>query len=195
MATSQRFPISVLAYEAVPFEVSVFETDCGWFGVLGQHGRLRAVRIGHARQSDVMAAIQEQFGFAPSHLKSCDWQPDLRRRLRAFCAGQADDFADIEIVYQRAVPPFRLKVLNALRRIKAGETVSYLELAALAGSPRAARAVGNAMATNVFPIVVPCHRVLGSGGHLGGFTAPGGLDLKQQLLRLEADMSGTRRPR
>lgn len=195
MAKSQRFPISVLAVVDAPFDISVFETDCGWFGLLGQNGRLRAVRIGHARQGDVTVSIQEQFGLASTDVRQRDWQPDLMQRLRAFCTGQADDFADIDIVYQHALPPFRLAVLNALRRVKAGETVSYLELAALAGSPRAARAVGNAMATNIFPIIVPCHRVLGSGGHLGGFTAPGGLDLKQQLLRTEAEMSLTRKRR
>ena len=80
---------------------------------------------------------------------------------------------------------FRRQVLEMLfAEITFGETVSYGELAALAGSPRAHRAVGSAMATNPVPIVVPCHRVLRSGGALGGYG--GGLDVKRYLLALES---------
>ncbi|CAJ36529.1 methylated-DNA--[protein]-cysteine S-methyltransferase [Methanocella arvoryzae] len=78
--------------------------------------------------------------------------------------------------------PFRIKIMEALRRVPAGETVTYGELAAAAGSPGAARAVGNVMARNPVPIIVPCHRVVATNG-LGGFT--GGLDVKRKLLRLE----------
>lgn len=185
---TQRYPISVRPFEVAPFDLSIFETPFGWLGLLGQSGFLRAVRIGHVRKEDVGHAVQEQFALAPHEVRFGDWHPELVRRLRAFCQGQSDNFADVEIVYSGTLPPFRSEVLKATRRVKVGETVSYQQLAQRAGSPKAARAVGNSMATNIFPIIVPCHRVLGSGGHLGGFTAPGGLDLKQKLLALEAGM-------
>jgi methylated-DNA-[protein]-cysteine S-methyltransferase len=80
--------------------------------------------------------------------------------------------------------PFRRTVLETLyREVGFGETITYGELAALAGRPRAARAVGSAMATNPIPIVVPCHRVLAAGGHLGGYG--GALCMKRGLLGLE----------
>ncbi len=79
--------------------------------------------------------------------------------------------------------PFQRAVLLALRDVRAGETVSYGELAARAGRPRAARAVGGAVGSNPLPIVIPCHRVLASGGRIGGFG--GGLDAKRWLLRHE----------
>ncbi len=79
--------------------------------------------------------------------------------------------------------PFRKKVMQELRNVPAGETVTYGELAATAGSPGAARAVGNVMATNPVPLFVPCHRVVATNG-LGGFT--GGLDVKRALLKLES---------
>jgi methylated-DNA-[protein]-cysteine S-methyltransferase len=82
------------------------------------------------------------------------------------------------------LPPFHEKVLAAARRIPYGRTATYGELAARAGSPRAARAVGQAMARNPVPLIIPCHRVVASGGGLGGFG--GGLDLKRRLLDLEA---------
>ena len=77
------------------------------------------------------------------------------------------------------------KVLLLARDIRPGETVSYKGLATLAGSPNAARAVGQAMARNPVPLLVPCHRVLGSDKSLHGFSAAGGTLTKQRLLELE----------
>ena len=84
----------------------------------------------------------------------------------------------------RLAAGFRLRVLGSLRGIVYGATASYAELAAAAGSPRAARAVGSACATNPLPIIVPCHRVVRSDGALGQYVA--GPEVKRALLRLEA---------
>jgi methylated-DNA-[protein]-cysteine S-methyltransferase len=83
------------------------------------------------------------------------------------------------------VTPFRCKVYEALRATKPGETLSYGDLAKRAGSPKAARAVGGAMANNPVPIIVPCHRVLGADGKPGGFSAYGGTVTKAKLLEIE----------
>ena len=80
---------------------------------------------------------------------------------------------------------FQVSVLEALRNIPYGETVSYGEIAKRIGRPKAVRAVGAANGRNPIPIVVPCHRVIGSSGDLTGFG--GGLDTKEALLRLEAE--------
>jgi methylated-DNA-[protein]-cysteine S-methyltransferase len=88
------------------------------------------------------------------------------------------------IVDWRLSHGFRRDVLELLHaEVPFGHVVSYKELAERAGHPRASRAVGTAMATNPVPIVVPCHRVLRTGGSLGGYG--GGLDMKLHLLRLE----------
>ncbi|XZE52951.1 methylated-DNA--[protein]-cysteine S-methyltransferase [Planctomycetaceae bacterium SH139] len=84
-------------------------------------------------------------------------------------------------------PPFFARVYQFCRLIAPGQTLSYAELAGRAGSPRAARAVGQAMARNRLPLVIPCHRVLASGGKMGGYSGPGGVDTKRWLLALEAD--------
>lgn len=76
-------------------------------------------------------------------------------------------------------------ILEATRTVPPGSTVTYGELAARIGQPRATREVGQAMARNRFPIVVPCHRVLAAGGGFGGFSAPGGLESKARLLTIE----------
>jgi methylated-DNA-[protein]-cysteine S-methyltransferase len=76
-------------------------------------------------------------------------------------------------------------ILEAARTVPPGSTVTYGELATRIGQPRATREVGQAMARNRFPFVVPCHRVLAAGGGFGGFSAPGGLESKARLLTIE----------
>ncbi len=83
------------------------------------------------------------------------------------------------------VTSFNASVYRALRRVPRGTTVTYGDLARQAGQPGAARAVGVAMGRNPWPIIVPCHRVLASGGMMGGFSAPGGTATKERLLALE----------
>lgn len=83
------------------------------------------------------------------------------------------------------VGDFRLRVYEALREVPPGATVTYGELARRAGAPNAARAVGRAMATNPLPLLIPCHRVLASGGRLGGFAGAAKIPLKARLLELE----------
>lgn len=106
----------------------------------------------------------------------------VRRQLEEYFAGRRTAFA-VDIDWSLA-SGFRRLVLQALfAGVAFGQTVSYRELAIRAGSPRASRAVGSAMATNPVPVVVPCHRVLRTGGALGGYG--GGLDVKRRLLTLE----------
>jgi methylated-DNA-[protein]-cysteine S-methyltransferase len=85
------------------------------------------------------------------------------------------------------IEPFRREVYAATREVPAGTTATYGEIARAIGrtDPEAARAVGAALARNPFPIVVPCHRVVGANGKLTGFSAPGGLATKRRMLELE----------
>jgi methylated-DNA-[protein]-cysteine S-methyltransferase len=115
-----------------------------------------------------------------------DWQEDqgfLRepiRQLNRYFHGRLTEFA-VNLAPQGT--PFQLSVLRALQEVPYGETVSYGELARRIGRPRASRAVGAANARNPLPIVIPCHRVIGSNGSLVGFG--GGLETKKRLLDLE----------
>ncbi|MDP1821194.1 MAG: methylated-DNA--[protein]-cysteine S-methyltransferase [Acidimicrobiales bacterium] len=106
----------------------------------------------------------------------------VRRQLDEYFEGHRRTF-DLPLDW-RLSHGFRRTVLEHLYAdVPFGRTVSYLELAAAAGNAKASRAVGSAMATNPIPIVVPCHRVLRTGGALGGYG--GGLDAKRRLLALE----------
>lgn len=86
---------------------------------------------------------------------------------------------------EREIEEFRKRVHTAAREIPAGETASYGEIARAIGEPGGARAVGGALGENPFPIVVPCHRVLAATGALHGFSAPGGILTKRQMLEIE----------
>jgi len=104
-----------------------------------------------------------------------------RRQIEEYFEGHRTEF-DLPVDMQLA-HGFRRKALGFVAGIPYGRTASYKEVANGAGNPRAVRAAGSACATNPVPIVVPCHRVLRTGGGLGGYG--GGLDRKEQLLRLE----------
>src|SRR5437660_8221964 len=115
-----------------------------------------------------------------------DWTQDrapfteVIRQLRAYFRGELNEF-DLPLAPEGT--EFQLRVWNALRAIPYGETISYAQLAERLGNPRAVRAVGLANGSNPIPIIVPCHRVIGSDGSLTGFG--GGLSTKQKLLDLE----------
>ena len=81
--------------------------------------------------------------------------------------------------------PFQVAVLTACRQIRAGQTTSYGKLAETIRRPAAARAVGNALSANPLPLIIPCHRVLAANGKLGGFSAPGGIAMKERMLAHE----------
>lgn len=118
------------------------------------------------------------------------WQHDpgilapARQQLEAYFAGHLYGF-DLPLAPQ--VSPFQSRVLEALRKVAYGTTVSYGELARRAGSPRGARAAGMAVARNPIPIIIPCHRVIGANGALTGFG--GGLERKRWLLAHEQGLS------
>jgi methylated-DNA-[protein]-cysteine S-methyltransferase len=119
--------------------------------------------------------------YGPRVLRSNRSLDPLRRELEEYFEGRRRRF-DLELDL-RAAPEFHRRVLGELARVEYGHTTTYGALAAQAGNPRAARAVGTVMNRNPIPIVLPCHRVVGANGSLVGYG--GGLPRKEWLLRLE----------
>jgi methylated-DNA-[protein]-cysteine S-methyltransferase len=111
---------------------------------------------------------------------------EMRRQLDLYFEGKLTEF-DLPLDW-RLTQGFRRKAQRAIARIPYGNTRTYTEIAASAGNERAVRAAGTACGTNPLPIVVPCHRVLRSGGALGGYG--GGLPMKKALLELEGVLAG-----
>lgn len=116
----------------------------------------------------------------PSWRKDDGPMREVIRQLRAYFAGKLEKF-DLPLAPEGT--PFQLKVWKELCEIPYGETISYGELACRVGNPKGARAVGLANGANPIPIVIPCHRVIGSNGKLTGYG--GGLPIKEKLLALE----------
>ena len=151
-------------------------------------GRLTVIVTprGLVRLSYPGEGIEAQLGelagrVSPRILEAPERTDDVRRQLDDYFAGRRRAFETP--IDWRLVRGFAGDVLRATARIPFGETASYREVAAAAGSPNAYRAAGNALGSNPVPIVVPCHRVLHAGGGLGGYT--GGLERKRYLLTLE----------
>jgi methylated-DNA-[protein]-cysteine S-methyltransferase len=167
------------------FEISVFETQMGWLAIAGRDGVLTRVKIGHPSEELALKAFVVDEGLCDARIEIEDWNHELREQLTRFADGEPISFDHVELAWPKPLTRFRKRVIAETRRISWGNTLTYGEVAKRAGSSGAARAVGTAMSSNRFPFVVPCHRVVGSAGGLGGFTAPGGVGLKERLLMME----------
>ena len=152
-------------------------TPLGDLCLLARHERLVGVKI--------LASTQPGSTSTPAVSDSIV-SPVLRqagRELAEYFAGRRQAF---EVPLDLSGwPPFTRKILEELCKVPYGATLTYGELAARAGAPRAARAVGQAMAANPLPIVIPCHRVVAADGRLGGYSGGAGLPTKQWLLAFE----------
>lgn len=161
--------------------ISTFESKLGWMAASWFEGLLARLTFGHSSPQAAVAYLAD--GRDPNDPTPA--MNSLIKRLQAFAAGDRnDDFLDVPLLV-RDVTPFQQAVIQRCRRIPPGETLSYSELAVAAGHPGAARAVGRVMATNRFPLIVPCHRVVAAGGAIGGFSAPDGINMKRRLLAPE----------
>jgi methylated-DNA-[protein]-cysteine S-methyltransferase len=164
-------------------EYSIFKTEMGWVGILASARGLLAATL---PQPTAPAARQLLGAKVNEAARSPDAFPDLAKRLKKYYGGRRVAFPDrLDLT---GATPFRQAVWMAAQRIPYGETRSYRWVAARIGKPQATRAVGQALGRNPLAIIVPCHRVVASDGGLCGFG--GGLEMKRQLLRLEA---GSRR--
>jgi methylated-DNA-[protein]-cysteine S-methyltransferase len=114
---------------------------------------------------------------------------ELKAALRRYEARQDPAWPDLPFDFS-GMSEFQQAAVEELRRIPPGATRTYGEMAALLGRPKGAQAVGRAMGANPFPVLYPCHRVVGANGAMTGFSASGGIAMKKALLRLEGAEQG-----
>jgi methylated-DNA-[protein]-cysteine S-methyltransferase len=155
------------------------ESPDGELLVAGTDRGLVREAISSQHTDDVLAELAERV--SPRVLRLPARTDEVRRELDEYFAGSRRQF-DLPLDWT-LVRGFAQGVLRATAGVPFGETTTYRQMAEAAGSPRASRAAGNALGSNPIPIVVPCHRVLHSGGGLGGYA--GGLERKRTLLTLE----------
>jgi methylated-DNA-[protein]-cysteine S-methyltransferase len=147
------------------------------------HGLVRLAYENEGSEELVLVELAERV--SPRVLHAPARTDAVRRELEEYFRGERRSFATP--VDWSLVRGFAHGVLRATARVPFGQVTSYRQVAEEAGSPRASRAAGNALGSNPIPIVVPCHRVLHSGGGLGGYA--GGLERKRYLLTLEGVLS------
>ena len=160
--------------------LDIFESVLGWFGVQYSGETICAIKLGFNDPGQVSNAFQE------SGLRDVSsYQPfgKFQSQVQKYLAGERVSFARFSIATS-GLTSFQLAVTDSCRKIPRGETLTYGDLAEKAGRPGAARAVGTVMRKNPFPIIVPCHRIVGSNS-LGGFSTQGGVETKRWLLELE----------
>ena len=158
----------------------VFETRKGFVALLEEHGRLRRSVLPRRSREEAVEAIRA--GLGEPAVEDIAAFGDLPDKLGHYFDEARVDFSSVPVDFS-GYGAFHAAALRAAQQIPYGEIVSYRDLARMAGREKAARAAGSAMANNATPIVVPCHRVVASGGGLGGFSS--GLDWKRELLSIE----------
>ncbi len=157
------------------------QTSFGHVGFVAGGRGLKRVYLPEKSAAALRRTIQRDY---PAADESPALLPGFTRQLQQYFDGDQVTF-DVPLDCADA-NAFEARVWRACRKVQYGRTATYKDLAARVGKPNAARAVGNAMGRNRFPIVVPCHRILRSDGALGGYSGPLGLPFKQRLLTLES---------
>jgi len=166
---------------------STFKTLFGWIGVVGSEKGLKRIILPHTGQADVKKIIFQQF---PKVKEDNIFFKSLAGILIKYFEGEK--ITRCFALDESGNTEFLVKVWKAAQSISWGEVRSYTWLSAQIKNPGSFRAVGNALGKNPFPIVVPCHRIIRKDGTLGGFSAPGGILLKQRLLQLEGALFDSR---
>ena len=161
--------------------VRTCHTALGWVGIAWSAWGLVAVTLPQPTEAEALSRLPADSGGEPQDPSGLDVRI-LTGKLRRYFDGEAVTFD--EPLDPTLGTEFQRRVWAVTRAIPRGQTCTYSQIARQAGSPRAARAVGQAMARNPCPVIVPCHRVVGYNGQLTGFG--GGLEMKRQMLAMEA---------
>ena len=163
--------------------VALFDTAIGRCGVAWGPRGIGGVQLPGASEVDTRARLLRRFPEA----QEAPPPPDVAATVAAMVSllrGEPAELTEATLDMDD-LPPFDRRVYAIARAIPPGETLTYGEIATRLGDPAAARAVGRALGDNPFPIIVPCHRILGAGGKAGGFSAHGGVATKARLLSIE----------
>jgi O-6-methylguanine DNA methyltransferase len=171
------------------FGFALFDTAIGRCGIAWGARGVAGVQLPEANETATRARMLNRFPAAAETAPP----PEVRRALDAIAGllrGAQSDLSSIGLDMD-GVAPFHRSVYEIARRIPPGQTLTYGDIAVQLGARGAARAVGQALGRNPFPIVVPCHRVLAAGGKIGGFSAQGGVATKLRMLAIEgAQLNG-----
>jgi len=163
------------------YQYDIFRTQWGWFGLLGSERGLVRTCLPVAHKEAVQSRLLSDI---PNAERSKNAFSALKISIEDYYKGSPVNFGNVEVCLADS-SDFQQRVLATLQTISYGEIVSYSQLASLAGSSKAARAIGRVMAQNPLPLIIPCHRVIKADGSIGQFSAAGGTVTKKKMLNLE----------
>jgi methylated-DNA-[protein]-cysteine S-methyltransferase len=162
---------------------TLFETPIGICSLVWQDDKVVGLRLPEASPAATRARITRRWSSAEEQPPPAPMQQVIDRVL-ALLAGEAVDLSDVPLDFGGA-PEFHQRAYDIARRIPPGQTMTYGEIAKRLGVPHESREVGQAMGKNPIAIIMPCHRVLGADGKMGGFSANGGVATKRRILEIE----------
>ena len=168
---------------------TIFKTKWGYFGLAGTEYGLLQTRLPATEYEMVKYHLLKDLQKAQYDKTLFK---ELQQQITAYFEGTYVNFSPDVPIALDGLSQFAKLILTTCRSITFGQTVSYGQLAKMAGRAGAARAVGGVMAKNPLPLIIPCHRVTYSDGNLGGFSAAGGVTLKKRMLKLEQQCLKTR---
>lgn len=160
---------------------SVFKTAIGWCGMVMARRKIIRLCIGYTEPRLLIKDITDEFGgeVSMNHPRG-----GVVEKIKRYCLGENVSLTGVSMDWS-PLTAFQQKVLRAAMRIPYGTVETYGSLARKIGVPKGSRAVGNALAKNPFPLLVPCHRIVREDGKMGGFSAGDGIGLKKMLLTME----------
>ena len=165
-------------------DFALFDTPIGTCAVAWSGRGIAGLQLPEPSPAATRARVQRRW---PGVVEASSVPAGVQRaldRVQALLAGDAVDLADIPLDLE-AAPEFHRRVYDVARTIPPGRTMTYGEIARRLGVPHESREVGQALGRNPVAIIVPCHRVLGADGKMGGFSANGGVSTKRRMLEIE----------
>jgi methylated-DNA-[protein]-cysteine S-methyltransferase len=162
---------------------TLFDTPIGTCGLVWKDETVIGLRLPEASAAATRARIKRRRPEAEEKTPPTEMQRVIDRVL-ALLAGEAVDLSDVPLDFGGA-PEFHRRAYEVARTIPPGQTMTYGEIAKRLGAPHESREVGHAMGRNPIAIIMPCHRVLGADGKMGGFSANGGVATKRRILEIE----------
>ncbi|WP_343314743.1 methylated-DNA--[protein]-cysteine S-methyltransferase [Brucella sp. BE17] len=163
--------------------ISIFETVIGFCGIAWRKARIIGVEIGSADETEIHHRLTERIADAET-ISPPDYVREAIAQIKTLLSGGTPDFSHLPLALD-GQPDLNRKVYTIISELKVGETTTYGAIAKRLGDVSLSQAVGYALGKNPFPIIVPCHRVLGANGKVGGFSAAGGTATKLKLLNIE----------
>lgn len=161
---------------------TIFKTKWGYFGLVGTNSALLRTHLPVRDRKKIKAELLRNLS-TPKY--DTGYLRGLQKQIIHYYQGHSVNFDPGLPIAPDGFSPFARRILAVCRTIPFGQTSSYGQLAKKIRRPGAARAVGRVMSRNPLPLIVPCHRVLAAGNRIGGFSAKGGIPLKERMLKLE----------